>query len=296
MSTRLATHAGSWYSDNGATLASEMEGWLGDVPDSCQARAVIAPHAGFSYSGPTAAFAYKNMDLTGIDRIFVLGPSHHFYLKGCALTGCSQYQTPCGNLQIDLAMNEELLATGIFEENMTLDVDQDEHSIEMQLPYIAHAIAATGRPTIKVVPILVGALDARAEALYGSTLAKYLDNPSIFFAISSDFCHWGTRFDYTPYKKDFGPIHKYIEALDFEGIKCIQKKDPALFHSYLKRTKNTICGRHPIAVLLNAIESAQTDFEVSFNRYAQSSPCTRLDESSVSYASAVVTVKAVVLA
>jgi AmmeMemoRadiSam system protein B len=277
-----------------------MEGWLGDVPDSCQARAVIAPHAGFSYSGPTAAFAYKNMDLTGIDRIFVLGPSHHFYLKGCALTGCSQYQTPCGNLQIDLAMNEELLATGIFEENMTLDVDQDEHSIEMQLPYIAHAIAATGRPTIKVVPILVGALDARAEALYGrsdidsmpsillslvvciSTLAKYLDNPSIFFAISSDFCHWGTRFDYTPYKKDFGPIHKYIEALDFEGIKvntlahynspraphilasqCIQKKDPALFHSYLKRTKNTICGRHPIAVLLNAIESAQTDFEVS---------------------------------
>jgi AmmeMemoRadiSam system protein B len=143
-----------------------MEGWLGDVSDSCQARAVIAPHAGFSYSGPIAAFAYKNMDLRGINKIFVLGPSHHFYLRGCALTGCSQYQTPCGNLQIDLAMNEELLAMGIFEENMSLAVDQDEHSIEMQLPYLALAIAATGRP-ITIVPILIGALDASTEALYG---------------------------------------------------------------------------------------------------------------------------------
>ena len=63
-----------------------------------------------SYSGPTAAFAYRNMDLTGIDRIFILGPSHHFYLRGCALTGCVEYQTPCGNLRIDQVMNEELLA------------------------------------------------------------------------------------------------------------------------------------------------------------------------------------------
>jgi AmmeMemoRadiSam system protein B len=142
-------------------------------------------------------------------------------------------------------------------------------------------------------------------------LAKYLDDPSIFFAISSDFCHWGSRFDYTPYNKELGPIHKYIEALDFEGIEVkalfglcppyahkflthlptqlIQKQDPAQFHAYLKRTKNTICGRHPIAVLLNAIEAAETAFEVKFTRYAQSEAITRADESSVSYASAVIT-------
>ena len=171
---------------------------------------------------------------------------------------------------------------------MTVQVDEDEHSIEMQLPYIARAIAESGRD-ITVVPILVGALNPSAEMLYGKALAKYLDDPRIFFAISSDFCHWGSRFDYTPYKKDFGAIHKYIEALDFEGIEHIQNQDPTKFQSYLARTKNTICGRHPIAVLLHAITAAQTRFDVRFVRYAQSEPCVKRSDSSVSYASAVVT-------
>ncbi len=85
-------------------------------------------------------------------RVFVLGPSHHVYLDGCALTKCTEYVTPLGNLPIDLdskrylqcsncdALNlptavAKLAETHLFSE-MELQTDEDEHSIEMHLPYV----------------------------------------------------------------------------------------------------------------------------------------------------------------
>lgn len=68
-------------------------------------------------------------------RVFVLGPSHHHYLSGCALSQCTTYATPLGDLQLDLSTIAELHKTGKFE-RMSVDVDEAEHSIEMQLPYI----------------------------------------------------------------------------------------------------------------------------------------------------------------
>lgn len=94
-------------------------------------------HAGYSFSGPAAAYAYKTMPahLPSIKRVFLLGPSHHFYLDGCALSRCSAYETPIGNLPVDRATTEELYQTGQFEW-MSTSVDEDEHSMEMHAPYI----------------------------------------------------------------------------------------------------------------------------------------------------------------
>jgi AmmeMemoRadiSam system protein B len=72
---------------------------------------------------------------TSRKRVFLLGPSHHLYLEKAALTKCTHYGTPLGNLPIDATTTAELHKTGQFDW-MTQDVDEDEHSLEMHLPYI----------------------------------------------------------------------------------------------------------------------------------------------------------------
>jgi AmmeMemoRadiSam system protein B len=153
MVTRRATHAGSWYTDSGPTLSQQLDGWLADVPSSItpigtassqagdvsvptqNARAIIGPHAGYSYSGPAAAWAYKTADWANAKRVFLLFPSHHYYLSGAATTGCSKYATPIGDLIIDTSLVKQIQKDWGLEV-MERGVDEDEHSSEMHLPYI----------------------------------------------------------------------------------------------------------------------------------------------------------------
>lgn len=69
-------------------------------------------------------------------RVFILGPSHHVRLRGCALTICDKYETPLYNLKVDKQINADLEKTGKFSW-MEIQTDEDEHSIEMHLPYVA---------------------------------------------------------------------------------------------------------------------------------------------------------------
>lgn len=124
---------------------------------------------------------------------------------------------------------------------------------------------------ISIVPILVGSLSPERETHYGRLLSRYLADPSNCFIISSDFCHWGQRFRYTHYDKSCGEIYQSIQRLDqqvillvaitdalwnlssfpIQGMSIIEMLDTAGFTEYLKKYGNTICGRHPIGVLLN---------------------------------------------
>lgn len=282
--TRKASHAGSWYTNNAQKLEEELDGWLraSGRTKSPSVRGVIAPHAGYSYSGRCAAYAFGNIDPANFSRIFLLGPSHHYYTPRCALTGTTVYSTPLGDLPVDLEVNEELQATGKFE-TMDKRADEAEHSMEMHLPYLAKVFR--GFP-VKVVPILVGALSPASEAMYGKLLAPYVDDPKNFFSISSDFCHWGSRFNYTHYDKKHGAIYKSIEALDRMGMDIIETGDADAFKSYLNEFDNTICGRHPISVFLHMLRNCSTKISINFVRYEQSSQCKTTRDSSVSYASA----------
>jgi hypothetical protein len=361
MTSRRATHAGSWYELGLEKLEGQLDTWLSKVdveqipapPSSVidvdgghfQAeqtwnlpidglKAIIAPHAGYSYSGPAAAWAYRCIDAKDFDRVFILGPSHHVYLDGCALSACDTYDTPLGSLPIDKETNEALKKTGVFAPDMDIETDEDEHSIEMHLPYIRRVFQ--GRP-VKIVPILVGSISAAKEDAFGNVLAPYLADERTLFVVSSDFCHWGTRFRFTYYNEDGSasrprtltstsritesdtPIHTSIRALDGEAIAHLtypaslpqpvaSKRGPRettglsskrsakdaqqAFTSYLRSTSNTICGRHPIGVLLGALaelESKGQKSELRFTRYEQSSKCLSPRDSSVSYASAFVT-------
>jgi len=270
-------------------------------------------HAGYSYSGPAAAWAYASLDLSKAKRVFLLGPSHALYLPGCALTKHSKYATPLGDLIVDRETTKKLKETGKFD-NMSSSADETEHSLEMHLPYIYKMLSrnfASPAEYPPLIPILVGNTSEAAEKLYGEILAPYLADPTSVFVISSDFCHWGSRFDYTYYVSSDGSkgvnlaqggeppknpsIHESIAILDRLSMDAIEGGQHKDFLKELKRTGNTVCGRHPIGVVMAAIEvlksTSQSDVDpgkgrFKFVRYERSSDPEDLDDSSVSYASA----------
>ncbi|XP_037954614.1 protein MEMO1 isoform X2 [Teleopsis dalmanni] len=219
-------------------------------------------------------------------RIFILGPSHHVRLRGCALTTAKTYTTPLYDLNIDTQTNTELEKTGAFSW-MDAKTDEDEHSIEMHLPFIAK-VMENFKDQFTIVPILVGSLNPDQEALYGNLLADFFTDPQNLFIISSDFCHWGNRFSYTYYDRSCGQIYKSIENLDKKGMDIIETLNADAFTEYLRKYNNTICGRHPIGVMLSAIKVLERKgylMHFKFLKYAQSSRCKEMHESSVSYAS-----------
>ncbi|ESN93520.1 hypothetical protein HELRODRAFT_103432 [Helobdella robusta] len=300
MKYRRASHAGSWYKANAKELNEDLAGWLEDAPSShWPARAIIGPHAGYSYSGPCAAHAYKQIDPDNIERIFLLGPAHHIRLNGCGMTSAKFYCTPFYDILIDHDVYQDLRSFTEFG-LMGQEVDEDEHSLEMHLPFIAKVME--NRP-FKLVPILVGNLTLENEELFGKMFSKYLLDPANLFVISSDFCHWGSRFKYTPYDQSAGQIWESIRKLDKQGMKLIESLNHKKFHDYLNETHNTICGRHPIGILLAAIEEAQKQsssssgsssssskplkFDLKFINYEQSNRCRSMNDSSVSYAAGV---------
>ena len=88
--SRSASHAGSWYTGDTTELNTELDDYLSKAEKTLpegKLKGIIGPHAGFSYSGPTAAWAYININPDLYSRVFLLGPAHHTYLDGCALSG-----------------------------------------------------------------------------------------------------------------------------------------------------------------------------------------------------------------
>lgn len=182
-------------------------------------------------------------------RIFILGPSHHHYTKICELSQHGLYSTPVAPLVLDAEVIAALRASKQFAD-MSTTVDEEEHSIEMQLPFIAHVMRSAAHP-FTIVPILVGGLSVAKEKAFGELLATYFADPANLFVISSDFCHWGARFRFT-YTEPGVPIHTAVEHLDRRAIELIERQDADGFAAYLDKEQNTICGRHPIGVLLRA--------------------------------------------
>mmetsp|Transcript_80636 Transcript_80636/g.94070 ORF Transcript_80636/g.94070 Transcript_80636/m.94070 type:complete len:304 (-) Transcript_80636:138-1049(-) len=293
LDVREATHAGSWYSSNKSELDKQLNSWLEKAKESITGigvvKAIIGPHAGYSYSGPTAGWAYRYLkDYAPKDngsplRVFLLGPCHHIYLQSCGLTSLKKFATPLGDINVDTETVAELATEGKFSKVKKTD-EEEEHSLELHLPYIAKIFE--GR-AIKLVPIMVGSINTEKEAYYGKLLAKYLDDDNTVFVVSSDFCHWGKRFQYQYYNKSDGDIYQSIEKLDQRGVACIEKHSVDGFADYLEETENTICGRHPIGVLLNAIANSKYKDKIVTQQvlYNQSEAVKSASQSSVSYCS-----------
>ncbi|KAF5403515.1 Mediator of cell motility 1 [Paragonimus heterotremus] len=278
-SIRRDSHAGSWYSKDSVKLDSQLSEWLSRANvDRRPSRAIITPYVLFFKRW------FKVLDMLENEFSSSVLPITSEYLGNAlsplpilALHRC----TP------STLIKKELHKTGEFI-SLSIENDEQEHSVEMQLPYIAKVMEKY-RGCFKIVPVVVGSLSPNREAVYGQIFAHYLNNPENVFVISSDFCHWGRRFQYTYYNQDKGAIWQSIQALDEEGMNIIERLAPAAFTTYLNNYGNTICGRHPIGILLQAVEALHSNsptgrFDFKFVKYAQSERCRNMSDSSVSYA------------
>jgi MEMO1 family protein len=305
MATARAARAAAASGDVAATVAAGAEASLASPARARvfagppRARAIIGPHAGFSYCGHVQAHAYAGLAVQGARRVFLLGPSHHIYSREATVSGADAADTPLGALTIDADTRAALLATGAFGGLTEPGADEAEHSMELHMPFLAAALGGRGRhapppASIPVIPIMVGALPPATEAGVAAALAPYLSDPANLFIISSDFCHWGTRFGYTWSQPGVG-LADGIEALDRRGMALIEAGDAAGWRAYLAETGNTVCGRWPISLFLAALAVAAggeggVKHAIAFTAYDQSSRCVGPRDSSVSYASAVVVV------
>ena len=123
-------------------------------------RALIGPHAGYSYCAHVLAHAYAGVEAGRVRRAFVLGPSHHVYSKEATISGVEACATPLGALAVDDPTRAALLATSAFGAATTpLAVDEAEHSLELHLPFLASALGARpGIPaSIPIIPIVLPA-------------------------------------------------------------------------------------------------------------------------------------------
>ena len=126
------------------------------MPEGAKLRAIIGPHAGFRFSGPTAAWGYRNINANNYDRVVLLGPSHKVYLDFMATTSATHYETPLGNIRIDRDNVVDLCKRHKeYIQEIDLDYEENEHSLEMHCPYIAKVFKDAEKDFV-MVPIMVG--------------------------------------------------------------------------------------------------------------------------------------------
>lgn len=241
---RPARLAGSWYDADPAALQTALRGWLGAArsdqrPPRGRLLGVIAPHAGYRFSGRTAASVYRLVKEAAPRRVFILGPSHHTQIRGVAVLDSTHYGTPLGALAVDQRANAALLQHPLFF--VQPEAHAREHSVEMQMPFLREVA-----PRALVVPLVVGALTL-PEVHQVAARLRALMGPQDLVVASSDFTHYGPRYGYVPFQ---GDVQAQLEALDMRARRHIEQGDIAAFWRFKHGTGDTICGFYPISVLM----------------------------------------------
>ena len=184
---RAPAVAGLFYPAEPARLRADVEAMLAAArradDGGTAPAALIVPHAGYVYSGPTAALAWARAEARRgrVRRVVMLGPAHRVGVRALALPGCRAMDTPLGPVEVEVpAQIEELAAAGLVVTRP--DVHAAEHSLEVQLPFLAAVL-----PGASVVPLAVGwvAPDRAAEAI-----RPFLGRPDTLVVVSSDLSHY----------------------------------------------------------------------------------------------------------
>lgn len=256
---RQPRFAGQWYEADASKLRTQLEQFMHRVDRvpvektddvinenpsiDGSVLGIVSPHAGYIFSGQTAAFAFDAAKGRRIDRVFLLGPSHYVGFHGAALPTESVFVTPLGDLILDRQVIDQLARYPLFEESS--EIHRREHSLEMQLAFIKLAM-----PEAKIVPIAVGTLSDAAEVrLVSRLLLRYIESNDLV-VVSSDFTHFGPRYGYQPFKED---IQQSIKKLDGQAFQLLSRCDLDGFLEFHNTTGDTICGLYPCAVLIGML-------------------------------------------
>ncbi len=270
--------AGTWYPGDANALRRQVRSFLDAAPKTgfenlC---ALLVPHAGYAYSGPTAGAAFREIEGRSFRRVVVIGPSHRLPLRDAALVPDAEgFRTPLGVLAADTDAVEKLRAESGFRWAGPGEFEA-EHSVSIQFPFLQ--VAA---PEARVVPLVVGRLSDSAADSLAHALRPLLTRDSLL-VISSDFTHFGPSFGYVPFQDD---IENRLRRLDLGAFEYIRYHDRDGFRAYLDETGATICGADPIRILLTLLRSGH---EVHRLAYATSGRETGDWAHSVSYLAAAV--------
>jgi AmmeMemoRadiSam system protein B len=205
MRTRAPVFAGTFYSDKPQELAAAVRSYVAEAAAAATPKppkAIIAPHAGYIYSGPIAGSAYASLLAHGkdIERVILIGPSHRVAFAGVATSSAGAFATPIGPVTVDreaiaLALKENLLRE--FE-----PAHEQEHSLEVQLPFLKHVC-----PSARVVPLLAGDDNWRAAA---DVLSLLWGGDETVIVVSSDLSHYH---DYAAAQRADAATAKTVERL-----------------------------------------------------------------------------------
>ena len=265
--------AGTWYSAD----ASELREQINDFFEKASSEpidnvaALILPHAGYQYSGRTAAMGLKTARRK-YNRIVVIGPSHRVSMEEVlSVSRATHYETPLGQVPLDVEFISELFKHPVFQN--VPETDKYEHSVQIQVPLLQYCQAG-----FKLVPIVAGSCSQETIDKAGNILNSLIDDETLVIA-SSDFVHYGSNYGYVPFKQE---IPEQIKKLDMGAYEYIAKLDGPGFLNYCRSTGATICGRIPIAILLSMLSKPA---EVHLVDYATSGRQAGDYTNSVSYLS-----------
>ena len=242
-----ARGAGRWYPAGKDELAKMVDGFLAEKPDAeSKGRpiAIISPHAGYTYSGKCAGAAFAAVKGLHYERVIVLGLSHSVPFKGLAVLRTDSYSTPLGDIPVDRATCDKLLARKDVFSQMPAAFLQ-EHSLDNQIPFLQRALAGE----FKLVPILTGIVDAETMKAAADCIRPLL-SASTLLVVSSDFTHHGEAYEYVRFTEN---LRENLKTLAMQAAEPIRKVDFDGFQSHLAKTGDTICGRNGIGILLLAL-------------------------------------------
>lgn len=230
LSVRPPAVAGQFYQGDPRQLRRAVQEYMdaASLPEGLgEVRAVIAPHAGYMYSGPTAGYAFKALgQLPEKDRtVFLMGPAHRVPVTGVALGDYSAFRTPLGEVPVATGRVSRMLEDGPFYVRAP-HAHQSEHCLEVEIPFLQASLG-----NFELVPMLFGDVDSKQVA--ADLLGRLETNDVI--VVSSDLSHY----------------HTYDAA---------QKRDQGLLKALLRGDESEVrrgeaCGRIPVTVLMEISES-----------------------------------------
>jgi hypothetical protein len=236
---RSSLYAGQWYPGTARDLRRTIEGFLARIEPAETPQEVvglISPHAGYAYSGQTAAYAYSQICDASYDVVAVLSPLHRMSLGRFAISSADAYETPLGLVGLD---RELIDALGQKVPISRAGYD-GEHSLEIQLPFLQVVLGE-----FSLLPVMVGDPSFAAGKELGVALAHVLDGRRALLVASTDLYH----------------IENYQEVVrrDKTVVEAIASFDMARVKRAFSPRDCSVCGRIPVYAMMTAAKMLGAD-------------------------------------
>jgi len=232
---RPSVIAGSWYPGTEQALRETLESFFANVPEQQlegELLGLVAPHAGYLYSGQTAAYAYKQLRGRTYDTVVVMSPNHHaLWPADFIVSTATHYETPLGLVELDRAFIDRL-AERVNLYGVRRD---DEHSLEIQLPFLQYTLG-----DFRLVPIMMNTDRPAAARRLGGVLADLIKGgeSSVLLVASTDLHHI--------------PDYEEVVRRDQAVVEALVSYDMRRIERVLTEPGCSVCGRMPVIALLEA--------------------------------------------